>query len=127
MKTLSPLVRVELVALSALGVCALLFAGVMGLLFIPSDFYVSADTVLGPRSMLAISFFALGAPAVALYGAPAYSYLRKRDMANWPAVFALSIPPGLALAFFDKEWTLVAIGTGAIVGAITHAWFRRGF
>ena len=124
----SPLLRVELLALAALALCALLYAATTIAFFIaPAGNLPRAEELPGQALLLSLYFFLFGFLPVALYGAPAYVELRRREWANWLSVLAVGAAPGLALLSVDAQLGIYAIATGCTIATLTHGWFRRGF
>lgn len=67
----------------------------------------------------------LGAPFVALYGAPAYWALLRYHKATWWAALALGVAPGVLM--LPMSWGLGAwyAGCGSAVALLTHWYCRR--
>lgn len=65
-----------------------------------------------------------GIPAL-LFGAPIYTLLRVRHIANWGSALCAGLLPGGLLHFVHPSLGLLGMGVGAFVSLITHASFLR--
>jgi hypothetical protein len=114
--------RIELSALAALLICAVLMAA-YGFFDALRAQATGSSPLLSPLSAAWVGFAytgTIGVLPVILYGAPAYTFLNCKRAASWWAVLLVGLVPGVGVSFLERDLGGFFIVCGILVACITH-------
>jgi hypothetical protein len=119
----SKLWRIELVAVAAFAVSAVL----VGTYAYFQTLSFSRPLIpAGAAARVAILYtLVIGCAPVVLFGAPLYALAKHFDRASWTTALCLGIIPGIALWFLDRQAGYFGIACGAFIALSTHLLGRR--
>jgi len=124
MSYLRKLFNVEITALSALVICASIFAGygVISGLFsgMPASFSETARDFLALFAVFLVFAFL----PVVFFGAPVYTLLLRYGLASWWSALGVGILPGMVFLYYEEILGVYALATGIVVSLLTHARFH---
>jgi hypothetical protein len=89
----------------------------------PFIVWVKSVNPIGLGTAAALTFqaaFLVGLIPVAIYGAPLYTWLQRKQLLTWPRVVILGALPGAALVPFEWSFGAVAVPCGVAVSCLTH-------